>query len=62
VSDPTSASEHKDKMEAQEAVRMALRMVEEADSSHYELLAKSCELTGVPANRKVTSTYLHKSE
>ena len=24
------------------------RMVEEADSSHYELLAKSCELTGVP--------------
>jgi hypothetical protein len=35
-------------MEAQEAVRMALRMVEEADSSHYELLAKSCELTGVP--------------
>jgi len=48
VSDPTSAIEHKDKMKAQEAVRMALRIVEEADSRHYELLAKSCELTGVP--------------
>lgn len=39
--DPTSAIEHKDKVEAQEAVRIALKIVENADSRHYELLAKN---------------------
>jgi len=44
--DPTSAIEHKDKVEAQEAVSI-LQIVKEADSRHYKLLAKSCELAGV---------------
>jgi hypothetical protein len=43
--DPTSAIEHKDRAEAQEAVRIDLRIVEELDSRHYKLLTKSCELT-----------------
>jgi hypothetical protein len=34
-------------VEAQEAVRIALRIVEEADTRHYELLAKARELTAV---------------
>lgn len=46
--DPTSAIEHKDKGEAREAVRIALQIVEQADSRHYELLTKSCELVDVP--------------
>jgi len=43
--DPTSAIEHKDKIEAQEAVRIAMQIVEQADSRHYELLTKSCALS-----------------
>lgn len=47
--DPTTAIEHKDKTEAQDAVRIALRIVKESDSRHYELLAKSCELASPAA-------------
>ena len=39
--DPTVAIEHKDKVEAQEAVRLSLQIVKESDSRHYDLLAKN---------------------
>lgn len=39
--DPTSAVVHKDKGESQEAVRILLKVVEEADPLHYALLARS---------------------
>jgi len=40
--DPTSTIEHKDKGESQEAIKILLRMVEEADPKHYSLLRKTC--------------------
>jgi len=40
-SDPTSAIEHKDKIESQEAVKVLLDMVKESDPTHFSLLEKS---------------------
>ncbi len=42
-SDPTSAIEHKDKLESQEVVKILLGMVKESDSRHFDLLMKSVE-------------------
>jgi wobble nucleotide-excising tRNase len=39
-SDPTSAIEHKDKIESQEAIKVLLNMVKESDPRHYDLLEK----------------------
>ncbi|HDY69279.1 MAG TPA: hypothetical protein ENH85_16020 [Candidatus Scalindua sp.] len=40
-SDPTSTIEHKDKTESQEAIRVLLKIVEESDPKHFELLKKN---------------------
>ncbi len=40
-SDPTSAIEHKDKTESQEAIKVLLNIVEESDPKHFELLKKN---------------------
>lgn len=40
-SDPTSAIEHKDKVECQEAIKVLLNMVKESDLVHFNLLEKS---------------------
>jgi len=39
-SDPTSAIEHKDKSESKEAVRILLKIIQESDPKHFELLKK----------------------
>ncbi len=39
--DPTSAIQHKDKTEVQDAVRLAMKLVEASDPKHHELLAKN---------------------
>ena len=39
--DPTTAIEHKDKVEAQDAVRILLDVVKQSDARHFELLAKN---------------------
>jgi len=41
--DPTSTIEHKDKSESQEAVRILLKIVEESDPKHYEILKKNTD-------------------
>jgi len=43
-SDPTSAIEHKDKIESQEAIKVLLNIVKESDLTHYNLLEKSIRL------------------
>ena len=40
-SDATSTIEHKDRIESQDAVKILLRMVQESDPKHFELLMKS---------------------
>jgi hypothetical protein len=39
--DPTCAIVHKDRVEAQDAIAILLRIVEESDEPHYRLLRKS---------------------
>lgn len=42
-SDPTSTIEHKDKSESKDAIRILLRIVEESDPKHFEILKKNTE-------------------
>jgi len=42
-SDPTSTIEHKDKSESKDAIRILLRIVEESEPKHFEILKKNTE-------------------
>ncbi len=42
-SDPTSSIEHKDKSESKDAIRILLKIVEESEPQHFEILKKNSE-------------------